>query len=61
MPTTLIALHGLTFAGVVTILAILLRQHRTWVRVKDRINQLWFRHCDDTGDRFTPLDGNGEK
>lgn len=41
------------------VFGILLQQHKVFVRMKDRLNTLWFRHCQDTGDRFEPLD-NGK-
>lgn len=53
-------LHSLTLTGVFAVLTILLREHKVWVRMKDRINTLWHRHCKETGDAFVPLD-NGRR
>lgn len=54
-----LTLHGLTLAGIVVLLGFSASQHKVWVRMKDRINALWFKHCKDTGERFEPLD-NGK-
>jgi hypothetical protein len=57
-PITL-TLHGLTFGCVFAILGILLHQHKIWIRVKDRLDSLWAKRCEETGERFVPLD-NGK-
>jgi hypothetical protein len=54
-PLTL-SLHGLTLGGIVMILGMLLKQHKVWVRLKDRVNTLWRKHCKETGDDFVPLE-----
>jgi hypothetical protein len=54
-PITL-TLHGLTFGGIVMILAVSLRQHKIWTRMKDRLNTLWYHHCEAKGEPFVPLD-----
>jgi hypothetical protein len=51
--------HWLSTGGVFAILAILIKQHTVWTRMKDRINVLWHKHCREKGERFVPLD-NGK-
>jgi hypothetical protein len=58
-PITL-TIHGLTLSGIVVILGVLLKQHKVWVRLKDRVNSLWRKHCLDSGEYFEPLE-NGHR
>ncbi len=55
-----VTLQGVTLAGVLAVLAVVLRQHKVWIRMKDRVNTLWRRHCQTTGDDFVPLE-NGHR
>jgi hypothetical protein len=54
-----LAFHGVQLTVSIAVLGIVLNQHKVWVRMKDRINSLWYKHCKETGDRYTPLD-NGK-
>lgn len=56
-----ITFHGLTFGGTVLILGILLNQHKVWVRMKDRLNTLWKKHCQQTGDDYVPLENGSHR
>lgn len=58
-PITL-TLHGLTLAGIVFIGGMLLKQHKVWIRMKDRVNDLWSDRCHAKGERFVSLE-NGNK
>jgi len=61
METTLtLTIHGLTLAGIVTILGFLLKQHGVFVRAKDRLNSLWREYCDAHGTPYEPLE-NGRR
>lgn len=53
------AFHGVSLAASVAMLGLLLNQHKIWVRMKDRLDELWRRHCKVTGDDFKPLE-NGK-
>lgn len=48
--------HHLNLGTSLVILGFLVTQHKIWVRMKDRLNQLWRRHCQTTGDEYTPLE-----
>ena len=37
-----------------------LRELKIYGRMKERVNQLWRRHCAQTGDEFVPLE-NGKR
>lgn len=54
-----LTLHGLTFGGIVVIVALLLQQHKVWVRMKDWVNELRAEYCERHDIPFTPLD-NGK-
>ncbi len=51
--------HGVSLTLTISILTILLREHKVWTRVKDRLNTLWSNHCKETGDEYVALD-NGK-
>jgi len=51
-----ITLHAASFGGIIFIAGILLREHKVWIRIKDRINQLWKDRCDERGDNYVPLE-----
>jgi hypothetical protein len=51
--------HGLSFGTTILILGILLRQHKIWTRVKDRLDELWAEYCKSKGIRFKPIE-NGK-
>lgn len=53
------AFHGVSLGTSIVMLGLLLNQHKVWVRMKDRLNQLWRRHCNANGDEYTPLE-NGK-
>lgn len=57
-PVTL-TIHGVQLTASLAILCILLREHKVWIRLKDRLNQLWKDRCDSRGDNYFPLDENG--
>jgi hypothetical protein len=60
-PLTL-TFHGIQITisiATLLLLAPLLKQYKIWNRIKDRVNTLWQKHCEKTGDRFVSLDGNG--
>lgn len=54
------AMHGVSTVGVLAILGITLNQHKIFVRMKDRLNVLWFHHCKSKDEPFTALE-NGNK
>lgn len=54
-----VTIHIATLGGIVTILGVLLKQHKVWTRMKDRCNTLWAKHCMETKELFIPLD-NGK-
>jgi len=56
-----VTFHGITTGGVVLILGIMLKQHKIWTRMKDRLNILWRKHCKDTGDYFEPLENGNNR
>ena len=51
--------HWLTFGMVTTLVGFALKEHKVWVRLKDRMNTLWAQHCEKTGDKYIPLE-NGK-
>jgi hypothetical protein len=60
---TTVVLHGVTTAGIVLILtfqAMILREHKVWVRLKDWVNDLRREYCVKHGIPFVPLE-NGHK
>lgn len=48
--------HGVSLAASLAVLGIILKQHKVWVRMKDRVNQLWYSHCKTTGDKYESLE-----
>jgi hypothetical protein len=54
-----ISLHVGTFLGIFSILALLLKQHKIWTRIKDRLDQLWADYCEAHGIKFTRIE-NGK-
>lgn len=59
-PITL-TIHSLTLGGIVFIAGLLMREHKVYVRVKDRLNTLWHDRCRIKGDDYVPLDnGHGD-
>lgn len=57
-PITL-TIHGVQLVATCTVLGVVLKQHKVWIRLKDRMNTLWRKHCEKTGDPYVPLD-NGK-
>ena len=55
---TLIVLNVATLASVLAGISLVLRQHKIWVRMKERLNTLWFYHCKASGDPYAPLDNS---
>lgn len=55
-----ITLHGLTLGAVVIILGLILKEHKTYTHIKERVNQLWYHHCVKSGDKYESVD-NGRK
>ena len=58
--TLTLTIHGLTLGGIVLIVGLSLKQHRVWIRLKDRVNQLWYDRCHEKGDKYEPLE-NGNR
>ena len=54
--TLTIAFHGVTAGGILAILAILLKQHKVWVRMKDRMNSMWRAYCKEHDQDYVPLE-----
>jgi hypothetical protein len=54
-----ISVHGLTLAGILGIFAILFKQHKIWVRMKDRIDALWQDFCEAHDIPYKPIE-NGK-
>jgi len=48
--------HNVSAASGIIIIGILLKEHTTWVRLKDRMNQLWRKYCKETGQDFFSLE-----
>jgi len=55
-----LTIHGLTLGGICAILLLLFNQHKIWVRMKDRVNELWREYCERHETVFISLDGNGK-
>ena len=51
--------HYISAGGVVTIIAYGLWYHKIWVRMKDRVNDLWADYCEKKRIPFRPLE-NGK-
>lgn len=58
-PITL-SIHGLTLAGIFGILAILFKQHKVWVRLKDRVDALWADYCRAHGIGYKAIENGKE-
>jgi len=54
-PITL-SIHGVQLVGTLAILRVVLPQYKVWTRLKDRVNTLWEKHCEKTGDKFVSLE-----
>lgn len=52
-----IGVHIATLVGIIGLLGVALKQHTVWVRMKDRINTLWQRHCVKTSQQYEPVEG----
>lgn len=48
--------HWLTTVGVFSILGVVLKQHKIWVRLKDRVNTLWSDRCEKKNELYVPLE-----
>lgn len=48
--------HHATFGIVAFIALALLRQHKVYIRMKDRLNTLWRDRCRLKDDDYTPLE-----
>lgn len=48
--------HYVSAGGVITIIGIMLREHKVFVRMKDRLNTLWHDRCKVKGDDYVPLE-----
>jgi hypothetical protein len=48
--------HWMTFGMVTAILGFTLKQHKVWIRMKDRMNTLWHEHTKKTGEKYIPLE-----
>lgn len=48
--------HHATFGLVIFIAGLVLREHKVYVRVKDRLNTLWHDRCRAKGDDYVPID-----
>lgn len=48
--------HGLTLVGIFGIGGMLLREHKVFVRMKDRLNTLWYHHCVEKKEPYVSLD-----
>lgn len=57
-PITL-TIHGIQLTATLSVLGVVLKQHKVWTRMKDRLNTLWYKHTKETGDKFIPLE-NGK-
>ena len=51
--------HWWTAGMVTALVGFALREHKVWVRMKDRVNSLWYHRCKETGEKFIPLE-NGK-
>ncbi len=56
---TSIAFHGLSFSTTLLILGIVLKQHKIWTRVKDRLDNLWADYCKAHNINYKPIE-NGK-
>jgi hypothetical protein len=54
-----LTIHGVQLTATLTVLGLVFTQHKIWVRLKDRVNTLWGKHCEKTGDPYVPLE-NGK-
>jgi hypothetical protein len=54
-----LTIHGVQLTATMSVLGVLLHQHKIWTRLKDRVNTLWEKHCQKTGDKYVPLE-NGK-
>ena len=48
-----------TLGGIIALCGFAVHQLKIWTRLKDRVNTLWFHHCDEKGEPYTPLE-NGK-
>lgn len=53
-------LHAATLVASSACLGILLREHKIYVRIKDRLNTLWYHYCKTREEPYVPLD-NGKQ
>lgn len=37
-----------------------LKEYRIYGRIKERLNTLWHKHCEDTGDPYVAVESNGK-
>ena len=44
------------FTTMVSIGVWLLKKHTIWLRIKDRLNDLWWDRCAERQERYTPLE-----
>lgn len=56
-----IAFHGIQLGVSLGTLYFIFQQHKIWIRMKDRINEMYVDFCEKHGLKFKPLDANGGK
>jgi uncharacterized membrane protein len=52
--------HWVTMGGVLTLVGFALKQHKVFIRIKDRVNSMWWDHCTKHAIKYEPLE-NGSK
>jgi len=57
--TTELTFHGIQIGLLVFLISLVLSQHKIWVRMKDRLNSLWYEHCKSKNEKFVSLE-NGK-
>lgn len=58
--TATLTIHSLTLGGIIAILGILAYQHKIYIRVIDRLDQVWADYCDNHKIKYTQIK-NGSK
>jgi hypothetical protein len=50
------ATHIGSLASSIAVLGLLLNQHKIWIRLKDRVNDMWKDYCDAHDIPYTKID-----
>jgi len=52
--------HHVSFAFIAAVCGLFLKNHKLIIKIKERLNSLWFNHCADTRLPYQPVENGTE-